>query len=885
MNQGVFGTSLAELIGAAARKRTGVPPEIAAFLALEVAEGLSTKPAVVETTDVMVTDDGQVAVFPKASSAPEAQAARAVGAILARILMGGTSVVPPALNALVNRATDGQRGYGDLATLRKDLEAVLIPLNRGAARRVLARFVREVLRQPTPVHSAQPIPIDPREGATDAVDELLSALEGGAEKTGVMPQPYGSSPLPTPLPPTPQRPEPARAAAPPPDVPTTIATPGSRGHYSTQQLFGSLAPPPSAIVSAWDPAPLIAPSREPTGEISGSQVLDVQDASPELGDDIVTSPRHAAPVPSGPSAGAAAVAAALGGAVSSVPMRAPAAAPAEPFVFDEPDSAPPAGLRAAAPAKPMGFEGSIAMDLDALGPPAPTPGSPASEAGWGGAPGSPPSEAGWGGASAAGPTPPQGLRVAAPAKPLGLEGSVAMSLDELAPPVTTGAAGPTPPQGLRAAAPAKPLGFEGSVAVTLDELHRTAPPGAAAAVFSLFDGEESDSGMPQPPVPQMPGAPPPMGAPSATRQTKGTILASVAPPPMDVGPSLPPRPRESRISAMPPMPGIIPDAPMEEPASDDGKRWLGPLVMATLLLALTFAGIAVWKPELLGLGQRPKKREHVPPPAEVMTGILSVSSTPPGADVFLLVGRSPAEVRPVATGGALEFLAIQKGTVPRREVLLANAVWLDAPTGPGNTTKKIELRIQLEALPEGAPPAPVPPAALPPQRDPPGDTPRGVVTVRTEPAGGSVYLRLGVTPTGPMRDVRLMDSMTLLVVRPDHELETISLKREDFARAAGAPVERSVTLTPLPGASADGGVPAAPATGPTQAAPPPPAPAPAAAPPAPAQARPERPARPSRPPAPAVERPARPARPAPERPPRPPRPPRPTKELPSNPYQ
>lgn len=211
-NQGTLGTSLAELIGAAGRKRTGVPPEIAAFLALEVAEGLASRPAVVETTDVMVTDDGQVAVFPKTSSAPEAQAARAVGGILARILMGGTSVVPPALNALVNRATDGQRGYGDLATLRKDLEAVLIPLNRGAARRVLARFVREVLRAPSPVQSPQPLPVDGRV-SSDGIDELLSAL---AE--------------------SPQGPPPASPGA-------------RRGRSSTAPMFPVTPPPPvSAIV-------------------------------------------------------------------------------------------------------------------------------------------------------------------------------------------------------------------------------------------------------------------------------------------------------------------------------------------------------------------------------------------------------------------------------------------------------------------------------------------------------------------------------------------------------------------------------------------------------------------------------------------------------------
>jgi len=877
MNQGVFGTSLAELIGAAARKRTGVPPEIAAFLALEVAEGLAVKPAVVETTDVMVTDDGQVAVFPKTSGAPEAQAARAVGAILARILMGGTSVVPPALNALVNRATDGQRGYGDLATLRKDLEAVLIPLNRGAARRVLARFVREVLRQPTPVHSAQPIPIDPREGATDAVDELLHALEGGAEKTGIMPQPYAGMPMPTPLPPAPLRPEAPKSAVPPPDVPTTIAAPGSRGHRPTQQqMFAIAGPPPSAIVSAAEDEhlveSLVAPPRETTGEISGSQLLEVEDAPAELTDDLATNPRHAAPLPTGASPGSAAVAAALGGAVSSVPLRAPAAAPAEPFMFDDVvDSGPPAGLKAAAPAKPIGFEGSVAMSLDELAPAAP----PAST-------------------GAAGPTPPQGLRVAAPAKPLGFEGSVAMSLDELAPPsVPTGAAGPTPPQGLRAAAPAKPLGFEGSVAMAFESLEPPVParPKGDAAVFSLFDEEESTGGMPHPPVPKMPSAPPPMAPPSATTQTKGTILASVAPPPMDVEPPEPPRRKEKSRISMPPMPGIIPDAPMDEPESEDNKRWLGPLVMATLLLALTFAGIAVWKPELLGLGARPKKREHVPPPAEVTTGILSVSSTPPGADVFLLIGKAPAEVRPVATGAAYEFLAIQKGMAPKREVLLANSLWLDTPTGPGNTTKKLELRIALDALPEGAPPSPVPPAVLPPQREPPGDTPRGVVTVVSQPAGASIYMRLGVTPTGPMRDVRLMDSMTLLVVRPDHELETIALKREDFARAAGAPVERSVTLTPLPGA-ADGGVGAPP--GSTTAAPPPGAAPAAPVAPAPPPARPqqaqtaepppERPARPARPSRPVVERPARPSRPPPERPARPARPTRPTKALPTNPY-
>jgi hypothetical protein len=126
-----------------------LPFEIGAFVALEACEGLLQQSARIEPDDVRVTLDGSVVLAQSAASAEPDEAARSLVSVLARLLVAAGPGVPPYLLQLVKESTTGQAPRG-LKDLHDAIEASLIPMNRGASRRVLARLVRESDRPPAP---------------------------------------------------------------------------------------------------------------------------------------------------------------------------------------------------------------------------------------------------------------------------------------------------------------------------------------------------------------------------------------------------------------------------------------------------------------------------------------------------------------------------------------------------------------------------------------------------------------------------------------------------------------------------------------------------------------------------------------------------------------
>lgn len=144
-----------------------LPFEIGAFVALEACEGLLQESVKLEPDDVRVTLEGSVLVADSAASADPDEAARSLVSVLARLLVAAGPGVPPYLLQLVKESATGEASR-DLKTLHDAIEASLIPINRGASRRVLARLVRESDRPPAPE-----IPeVDPRELDAE-LDELL----------------------------------------------------------------------------------------------------------------------------------------------------------------------------------------------------------------------------------------------------------------------------------------------------------------------------------------------------------------------------------------------------------------------------------------------------------------------------------------------------------------------------------------------------------------------------------------------------------------------------------------------------------------------------------------------------------------------------------------
>lgn len=182
-----------ELIRALKRRKAALPAEIGSFVVLEACESLLLAgPRLLTTAEVSIFDDGSVRLS-SAPSCSETDAARALHKLLAAMLVAAGPAPLPALMRLLEQGPSS--GRWTLASMRNDLEASLVPLNRNASRRVLSRFVREVgwsdrqpVRKPTfqdldselssfldaPARPRQPLQIQPDIDMTreDPVEEL-----------------------------------------------------------------------------------------------------------------------------------------------------------------------------------------------------------------------------------------------------------------------------------------------------------------------------------------------------------------------------------------------------------------------------------------------------------------------------------------------------------------------------------------------------------------------------------------------------------------------------------------------------------------------------------------------------------------------------------------
>jgi hypothetical protein len=132
--------TLDEVFTVVATKRVPLAPELAGYLVLELAEHADPSGGDIDPKSVFVGEEGTVAlVKPKREGAcgdPEAS----IRAALARLLDASGSQTPALAVASKRKSGSG------LAALAEELEAALIPVNRSAARRALARLAREVKR-------------------------------------------------------------------------------------------------------------------------------------------------------------------------------------------------------------------------------------------------------------------------------------------------------------------------------------------------------------------------------------------------------------------------------------------------------------------------------------------------------------------------------------------------------------------------------------------------------------------------------------------------------------------------------------------------------------------------------------------------------------------
>ncbi|MCA9600720.1 MAG: hypothetical protein KC417_01775 [Myxococcales bacterium] len=167
----MLGVTVEELVSELKRKNARMPYEIGAFVALEASEQLLKAPAAVGVRDVRIRDDGTTSVFAAANGATVGDAAQSIVDLLTYLLVAAGHGVPPVFLEIVEEPP-AARGW-DLARLRDELEASLVPLNRQASRRVLSRLLREASREGS-IHHGPLAEHEPDEASADAeLDALL----------------------------------------------------------------------------------------------------------------------------------------------------------------------------------------------------------------------------------------------------------------------------------------------------------------------------------------------------------------------------------------------------------------------------------------------------------------------------------------------------------------------------------------------------------------------------------------------------------------------------------------------------------------------------------------------------------------------------------------
>jgi hypothetical protein len=121
-------------------KRVPLAPELAGYLALEIADGTDAGSGNVDPKTVFISEEGTVALVRPKRDFVTGDAEASVRSLLTQLLDASGSGTPALGTAAKRKPGNG------LPALVEELEAALIPVNRAAGRRALARLVREVKR-------------------------------------------------------------------------------------------------------------------------------------------------------------------------------------------------------------------------------------------------------------------------------------------------------------------------------------------------------------------------------------------------------------------------------------------------------------------------------------------------------------------------------------------------------------------------------------------------------------------------------------------------------------------------------------------------------------------------------------------------------------------
>jgi len=279
--------TLEQVLHAARERKAPVTPETAGYIALAVADSLVAAPAVVREANVLVHDDGRVTVRGADQSTDKVAAERSVRVLLGKLMQAAAGSAP----ALAAAARS--HGGGGMEALVQELEAALVPTNRSAASRAIARLAREAARVPAatgpaprraarPASRPAPKAADPVAPAPAPAPAHAVVLESASEPASQRPPPVAEQAPPT-LARAVVEPDPTEVDA--PVVPAPFVTPPlptpDPPHPTTAHLDKVALTPPLATYdpSAPGTTALVAPSLQPTGP-RDAPVLVAPDAPP-----------------------------------------------------------------------------------------------------------------------------------------------------------------------------------------------------------------------------------------------------------------------------------------------------------------------------------------------------------------------------------------------------------------------------------------------------------------------------------------------------------------------------------------------------------------------------------------------------------------------------
>lgn len=138
----VTSVTLDEVLIAAEKRAASLVPETAGYLALAVADASARLPFRLDDELVTLTTEGTVNVARGSVVVPPEESARLLRRVLARLLERSVGSMPGLAAAARAREEQAEGASG----IVRDLESALVPVNRAAARRALARLARETAR-------------------------------------------------------------------------------------------------------------------------------------------------------------------------------------------------------------------------------------------------------------------------------------------------------------------------------------------------------------------------------------------------------------------------------------------------------------------------------------------------------------------------------------------------------------------------------------------------------------------------------------------------------------------------------------------------------------------------------------------------------------------